>query len=148
MHSSRMRTARSLTDRISWYQAGGVHGMHVPRHAHLPPGHACPPPHMPPPCMPPHHACPPWHACSPTMHAPLAMHTPRTCTPPGHARPALPVNRMTNRCKNITLPQISFADGKNIYKHANVDFLPGNWHYLQNYAHKFVTVDWNVSCVS
>ena len=25
-----------------------------------------------------------------------------------------PVNRMTNRCKNITLPQTSFAGGKNL----------------------------------
>ena len=49
MHSSRMRTARSLTDRISWYQAReGMCGMHAhqactppactpPSHAHLPP---------------------------------------------------------------------------------------------------------------
>ena len=26
-----------------------------------------------------------------------------------------PVNRMTNRCKNITLPQTSFAGGKNVF---------------------------------
>ena len=31
--------------------------------------------------------------------------------PPEQAAP--PVNRMTNRCKNITLPQTSFAGGKN-----------------------------------
>ena len=29
-----------------------------------------------------------------------------------HIRPP-PVNRMTNRCKNITLPQTSFAGGNN-----------------------------------
>ena len=29
-----------------------------------------------------------------------------------------PVNRMTNRCKNITLPQTSFAGGKNICHHS------------------------------
>ena len=28
-----------------------------------------------------------------------------------------PPNRMTDRCKNITLPQTSFAGGKNITKH-------------------------------
>ena len=27
-----------------------------------------------------------------------------------------PVNRMTNRCKNITLPQTSFAGGKNMLR--------------------------------
>ena len=42
MHSSRMRTARSLT--VS----------HSICHACQPPHHACPPPS----CMPPHHACP------------------------------------------------------------------------------------------
>ena len=26
-----------------------------------------------------------------------------------------PVNRMTNRCKNITLPQTSFASGNNVF---------------------------------
>ena len=37
-------------------------------------------------------------------------------TPPprkNHARP--PVNRMTNWCKNITLPQTSFAGGNHIF---------------------------------
>ena len=29
--------------------------------------------------------------------------------------PLLPVNRMTHRCKNITLPQTSFAGGKNSF---------------------------------
>ena len=28
--------------------------------------------------------------------------------------PPLPVNRMTDRCKNITLPQISFAGGNKL----------------------------------
>ena len=31
----------------------------------------------------------------------------------GLGRPRPPVNRMTHRCKNITLPQTSFAGGKN-----------------------------------
>ena len=84
----------------------GGGGMHAPCHACPPtthaPCHTCHPchAHHPPPCMPPchahlHHACPPCHA-----------HTPP------------PVNRMTDRCKNITLPQTSFAGGKNIEKHA------------------------------
>ena len=52
----------------------------------------------------------------------LWMQTPLPgCTPPG-CRSSLdadppggrsPVNRMTHRCKNITLPQTSFAAGKN-----------------------------------
>ena len=32
-----------------------------------------------------------------------------------HAAPT-PVDRMTDACKNITLPQTSFAGGKNLYK--------------------------------
>ena len=32
---------------------------------------------------------------------------------PGGVYGTPPVNRMTNRCKNITLPQTSFAGGKN-----------------------------------
>ena len=53
-------------------------------------------------------------------------HTPQEQTPPQrpaarhagippamHAGIAPPMNRMTNRCKNITLPQTSFAGGNN-----------------------------------
>ena len=100
MHSSRMRTARALTDRI---RVGG----HV--------GHACPLP-----CTPRCHACPPAHTCHPLpctptpchtrppTHAnchtcPLAMHAPpATHAPPAHMPPPS-VNRMTDRCKTITL---------------------------------------------
>ena len=116
MHSSRMRTARSLT--VSPY---------------LVVSHACPPWEQP--CMPPwsNHAHPPQsnHTCPPraTMHAPweqpctppgATTHAPpeQPLTPPGatmhaplprsnHARPppgatmhAPPVNRITDRCKN------------------------------------------------
>ena len=65
-----------------------------PQQPHMPPGnHTCPQQ----PCMPPsNHACP-WQPCIP----PATMH-------------ARPVNRMTNRCKNITLSQTSFAGSKNI----------------------------------
>ena len=71
MHSSRMRTARSLT---------------VSRRIPCTPpcNHACPStiPPSPQPCMPPHnHACPPA-----TMHVPL-----QPCTPPcNHAHPLQP----------------------------------------------------------
>ena len=49
---------------------------------------------------------------------PPAMHTPQARTPPEHTNKPPPhtpppVNRMTNRCKNITLPQTSFAGGNN-----------------------------------
>ena len=68
---------------------------------HMPPwsNHACPPREQP--CMPPRatrHA-PPEQPCMPpgaTTHAP----------PPQQPRTPPPVNRMTNRCKNITLPQL------------------------------------------
>ena len=85
MHSSRMRTARSLI--ISPY---------------LIVSHTCPPPSS---CMPPlHHACPlsphmpPPLPCMPpfAMHAPLTMHTPlcHTCPPLGnHACPPLWTDR-------------------------------------------------------
>ena len=108
---------------------------------HSPFRHACPPlPHMSPsprtplchtcpplpciypwPCMPlamhaPGHACPrpctsPGHARSPTMHAP-GHACPRPCTLPSHACSPPPLNRMTDACENITLPQTLFAGGK------------------------------------
>ena len=37
---------------------------------------------------------------------------PRECGIPVCTEADTPVNRMTNRCKNITLPQTSFAGGK------------------------------------
>ena len=132
MHSSRMRTARSLT--IS---------RHIPctppwiNHAHPPSNHAPPEqPCMPPeqPHMPPwsNHACPPWsnHACPrATLHppweqprmAPEQPHMPpwsnHACPPPPgatmHASPqeqpciSPPVDRMwTQASENITLPQL------------------------------------------
>ena len=122
MHSSRMRTAHSLT--ISHGILAGVHILpHMPPcHTcnHTPtmhtPCHACPLPHMlppchtcPPPCMPPAtpqcHACPLCHAhpvsYMPPCHTHLpAMHTPLPCMSLCHACP--PVNRMTDRCTNIT----------------------------------------------
>ena len=65
--------------------------------------HACP---LEQPRMPPgsNHAWPPGsnHTCSPAA----TMHTPQE-----KPRMPPPVNRMINRCKNITLPQTSFAGG-------------------------------------
>ena len=96
MHSSRMRTARSLT--ISHSICCGTHAppaMHAPL-CHTHPLPLMPPmPHMPPchahllPCMPPtmhtpHHACPP-PCMPPVTHAPPAMHDPCHACPLPHA---------------------------------------------------------------
>ena len=127
MHSSRMCTARSLI--LSPYL--------VESHAH-PPGATM---HAPPratmhtpratthapqeqPRMPPqsnharpqsNHACPPRAAMhapqSTTMHAPPPQSNHACPSQSNHAHP--PVDRMTDTCKNITLPQTSFAGGNN-----------------------------------
>ena len=72
--------------------------------------HTCPLPYMPP-----HHACPPaMHVSSPCHARPLAMHSthhacPLQYMPPCYAQPlphmSPPVNRITDACENITLPQ-------------------------------------------
>ena len=133
MHSSRMRTTRSLT--VSPYLVislacpppPGSNHTCPPEQPHTPrSNHTCPPeqPCMPPgaimhtpteqPCMPPrsNQARPPGsnHTCPPraTMHAPRAtMHAPgsNNAHPPLHpgATTHTPsVNRITDRCKNIT----------------------------------------------
>ena len=44
--------------------------------------------------------------------------------------PPTPVNRMTNRCKNITLPQTSFASGSNLIQIQDsilVGCIPAAW---------------------
>ena len=74
MHSSRMRTAR-FSGRLSC--------------THAPPNSL--------PCMPPLLSCTPF-----TTHAPLAMHSPLPHTHPSFATHALPPNRITDRCKNVT----------------------------------------------
>ena len=70
MHSSRMRTAHTMTGSI----LGGAY------YACPPFCHAHPPPHTPPlsPCMPPHHACPPFATHTPLCHPcpPFATHVP------------------------------------------------------------------------
>ena len=114
MHSSRMRTARSLTVSpyliISHARPPGAtthtpwsnHAcpratMHAPRATtHAPPksNHARAPPS--------NHACPPSNHTYPppraTMHASLGA----TTHPPEQPRMP-PVNRITDRCKNITV---------------------------------------------
>ena len=135
MHFSSMRTARLLTvcrDSSICREGRGcgracqVHPLpctwppHTPSHAcspamHTPrpcthsPSHTCPPGmHAPQPCMPPRHV-PPSHACpqpcTPGGHTcPPATHIPPPHTPPGHICP--PVDRITDACENITLPQL------------------------------------------
>ena len=123
MHSSRMSTSRSLI--ISPYLVvSHAHPppratTHVPREQPCMPlsNQACSPP---PPCMPPpeqphfppsNHTCPPLEQpCMPpraTMQAPQSNHTPQATM---HAPP---MNRMTNRCKNITLPKLRLRAVKN-----------------------------------
>ena len=68
MHSSRMRTARSLTVSRSI-----CHAQPPPPLPCMPTCHTCPPP-----CTPPCHACSPCHACPPSaMHTPPPMWTDR-----------------------------------------------------------------------
>ena len=97
MHSSRMRTARSLI--VSPYLVVSHTCPPGSNHMHAPPGATT---HAPP---------------GATTHAPWSNHAhppgSNHACPPGATTHDPPVNRMTNRCKNITLPQTSFAGGKN-----------------------------------
>ena len=99
MHSSRMRTARSLTISHCIYQ-WGVCMLHMPPcHAHLPP------------CMPPVTHAPPCHVCpllpcmSPLL--PCTFLLPRT--PLCHAC-APPRCEQTDTCKNITFACCFFLE--------------------------------------
>ena len=111
MYSSRMRTARAMTGRIS---GGRVHTTHAspfatpPLLPHMPPlCHACPPlPHMPPFAIPPppftthaplHHACPPLPCMPPfTTHALLAMHAPPEQLRTPQEQPCMPPRATTH----------------------------------------------------
>ena len=95
MHSSRMHTARSSSHL-------GVSTRH-------PPGTRHPPEQTPRTRHP------------PGPGIPLGADLPRDQAPPGPGNP--PVNRMTNRCKHITLPQTSFAGGKMAVKCHRIDFM-------------------------
>ena len=67
------------------------------------------------------HQAPPWIRPSQDQ-APPGEDTPPGPDPPRTRHP--PVNRMTNRCKNITLPQTSFAGGKNTPSVVTLDQYP------------------------
>ena len=114
MHSSRMRTARSLT--VSCCILCTPPGNYAcppqlcmpPTAMHAPYNHTCPPQPCTPPCNHTHppqpHTSPGNHACPPattppraTMHAPWQPHMP----PGNHACP-LPPRGQTDTCKNIT----------------------------------------------
>ena len=70
--------------------------VHPLRHTCLPPGRQAPPFAM----HVPQHTCP--LACMP----PFCHACPHACTPPSTGKYGPPVNRMTDRCKNITLSQL------------------------------------------
>ena len=58
----------------------------------------------------------PWEQTPQTRHPTGTRHPPGPGTPRPGPGTLPPVNRVTNRCKNITLPQTSFAGGKNSMK--------------------------------
>ena len=130
MHSSGMRTTRSLTVchacPLSHHacpplpHTPATHAppctppaMHAPCHTCPPamhaPWHACPPAtHTPCQAMPPCHACPHHtcpHACPPATHGPTTMHAPLPCMPPYHACPPW-TEFLTHASENFTLPQL------------------------------------------
>ena len=89
------------------------HACHLPCtphcHAHTPATHA-PLPCMPPATHAPCHACPPAMHVSPAMHTPPTTHTPYNACPPAMHAPMpcmpSPLNRITDRCRNIIFPQL------------------------------------------
>ena len=106
MHSSRIRTARSLTVARSICHAGPP-AMHAPCHAH------------PLPCMPPSmHAPPAMHAPHHT-HTTLATHAPLPCLPPCGQ------NSWHMLLKIIPCP--NFVAGGNKYTHASTCLTQPNW---------------------
>ena len=102
MHSSRMRTARS-SSRPGGPPSGTPHPQdqaHTPaRDQPLPPGNRHHPPGP---------GTPPWTRHSPLEQAPLQEQTPlgTGTPPPPDQAPHPPVNRITDACENITLPQL------------------------------------------
>ena len=95
MHSSRMHTTRLLT--ISQHALiGGCTclGGFLPRGCTCPVGVPAKGVYLP-----------------GTVYLPEGVYLPRGCTCAG----THPVNRMTDRCKNITLPQTSFAGGNKTF---------------------------------
>ena len=122
MHSSRMRAARSLTVCRSRSICRGV------CMSCMPPSHTCPQPCMPPtprprtplPCMAPQSCMPPSHTCPPGHASPEPCMPPGYACQPGHATPppgyaCLPVDGITNACKNITFANF-VAGGNRLFK--------------------------------
>ena len=106
MYSSRMRTARSFT--VSCSTLGGLPNPYGCRT----PGCRIPPMQSHPDAEPPDADPPPWRQTLPG------------CRPPSKScdagKPTTLVNRMTDRCKNITLLQTSFADGNNLKERRDI----------------------------
>ena len=101
MHSSRMHTARSSS------HPGGVSTRHPSPWEQEPPKEQEPPRSR---DQPPRDQ-PPWDQTAPrTRHSPRTRHPPGPGTPQDQAPPC----GQTYACKHITLPQTSFAGGKNI----------------------------------
>ena len=125
MHSIRMRTARSSSHPRGSPPGTPTRSRHPPQSRH------------PPDQTPPWDHTPQCHT-SPRVNTPGTTHTTNQ-TPPWSRHP--PVNRMTDRCKNITLPQTSFAGG-NQKKNYNKTVLPilhvGSW--LQSQVYRQVLV--------
>ena len=108
MHSSRMRTTRSSS------HLGGV--LHQ-----APPGPDCPRSRQPPLLGPdpPGAGISREQASSGAGTLPQSRHPPKSRHPFWSRHP--PVNRMTNRCKNITLPQTSFAGSNYIFSSDRIE---------------------------
>ena len=109
LHSSRMRTARSLPVSPSMHYGGGKGG-YLPRGCTCPGGGTCRGRrYLSGGCT----CRGNWYlsgGCTlPRGYVPLVLGCRQGYLP----RYPPPVNRMTDRCKNITLPQASFAGGKN-----------------------------------
>ena len=128
MHSSRMRTARSFTiSRRGVYLPRGctcrgyLPGVYLPKWVYLPGGCTClgaVPAQV---GVPAQGDVPAWGLYLPMGGVP--------------AQVLPPVNRMTNRCKNITLPQTSFAGGN--YLLVVTELVASRAQYTDYFDYKF-----------
>ena len=90
--------------RATMHTAWSSHACPPRATTHTPQSNHAPPPPLEQPCMPPRATMqPPEQPCMPPEQPHMS--------PQEQPRMPPPVNRMTNRCKNITLPQTSFAGG-------------------------------------
>ena len=109
MHSSRICTVR-FSGRLGEEEAQGVcvcvsRGVSAQGDSDVCPGEVCP-----------EGVCPEGFTGGVCQGVCVCVSRGVYTTPPARCRLAYthsPVNRMTDRCKNITLPQTSFAGGKN-----------------------------------